>query len=116
MINRALQQSARASAGVPMWALRRDGRESESRPRVSDGVELAAVGDCDAGTDDELRQRQIAVVDQTRRTGRLRQATDSRGPDGGAIGNPARTQVNQTGINHAGHGAFVAYAPVDGQV
>jgi len=57
VINRALQQSARASAGVPMWALRRDGRESEARQSLSDGVDLAAFGGCDAGTDGTLGQR-----------------------------------------------------------
>jgi hypothetical protein len=30
VINRALRTVARASTGVPMWALRRDGREGES--------------------------------------------------------------------------------------
>jgi hypothetical protein len=42
------------SIGVPMRALRRDGRGSESRSGVSDGVDLAAFGGCDAGADDAL--------------------------------------------------------------
>ena len=37
-----------------MRTLRRNGRESESRPRVSDRVDLAAIGDCDASADDAL--------------------------------------------------------------
>jgi hypothetical protein len=41
--------------GVPMWALRRHDGESAGRPCVSDGVDLAAIGDCDAGTGGALR-------------------------------------------------------------
>jgi hypothetical protein len=46
-----------ASTGIPVWTVRRDGCESAGRPRVSDRVDLAAIGGCDAGTDGALGQR-----------------------------------------------------------
>ena len=43
-----------ASAVVPVRTLRRDGCESAAGSCVCDGVDLAAIGDCDAGTDGAL--------------------------------------------------------------
>ena len=52
-----IERALIASAVVLVWAVRRDGRECESRPRVSDGVDLAAVGGGVTRTDRTLGQR-----------------------------------------------------------
>jgi len=44
------ESTASASADVPMWALRRDSGESESRPCLSCCLDVAAVGGRDTST------------------------------------------------------------------